>query len=268
MTSATPDAAPKPGRPRFQALRVVHALVLREMGAKFGQSAGGYVWAIAQPLGGILLLAVVFSLALRSPPLGTSFLLFYATGMVPFNMYNTMWRAVSGSISSNRGLLNYPVVSAVDALLAKFILNFMTVLLVATILFASIILTAGIHVNFDPGAIVTAFLMASLLGLGVGAMNCVLFGFFPTWKNIWSVLTRPMFIMSGIFFTFESVPPAFQSLLWYNPLVHVIGVMRTGFYGTYKADYVSYPYVLGISMGLFLAGAWLMRRHASYLIEQ
>ena len=79
----------------------------------------------------------------------------------------------------------------------------MTVLMVATILFTGIILTADIYVNLDLGAIVTAFLMASLLGLGVGAMNCVLFGFFPTWKNVWSVLTRPMFIMSGIFFTYE-----------------------------------------------------------------
>ena len=262
------SAPPKPGRPRFQNLRVIYALILREMGAKFGRSAGGYAWAIAEPLGGILLLAIIFGLALRAPPLGTSFILFYATGMIPFNMYNTMWRAVSGAISSNRGLLNYPVVSAVDALLAKFILNFMTVLMVATILFTGIILTADIHVNLDLGAIVTAFLMASLLGLGVGAMNCVLFGFFPTWKNIWSVLTRPMFIMSGIFFTYESVPPAFQNLLWYNPLVHVIGVMRTGFYGTYEADYVSYPYVLGLALSLFLTSAWLMRRHASFLIEQ
>ena len=52
------SAPPKPGRPRFQNLRVIYALILREMGAKFGRSAGGYAWAIAEPLGGILLLAI------------------------------------------------------------------------------------------------------------------------------------------------------------------------------------------------------------------
>ena len=35
-------------------LRVVAALVLREMGTRFGRSSGGYLWAIAEPLGGIL----------------------------------------------------------------------------------------------------------------------------------------------------------------------------------------------------------------------
>ena len=68
----------------MQRLRVLFALILRDMSAKFGRSVGGYLWAVAEPLGGIVLLAVAFSLALRMPPIGTSFLFFYATGMIPF----------------------------------------------------------------------------------------------------------------------------------------------------------------------------------------
>ena len=98
-------------------------------------------------------------------------------------------------------------------------------------------------------------------------MNCVLFGFFPTWRNVWSVLTRPLFILSGVFFTFESVPTQFQHVLWYNPLVHVIAVMRSGFYGSYEPQFVSYPYVLAWRSTAFAIGAWLMRRHAAFLIE-
>lgn len=254
--------------PRWVRLRVILALMIREMGTSFGRSAGGYLWAIAEPLGGIMLLAVAFSLALRSPPLGTSFMLFYSTGIVPFYMYRTMSGGVAQAISSNRGLLNYPVVTVLDAVLAKAALSFMTIFLVALVLYAGIILGLGLHVNLDMGAVVRAFALAALLGLGVGTMNCVLFGFFPTWKNVWAVLTRPLFIVSGIFFTFESVPEAFRALLWWNPLVHVIAVMRTGFYGTYDPQFVSYVYVVGVSLGLFATGGFLLRRHASYLIEQ
>jgi capsular polysaccharide transport system permease protein len=82
------------------------------------------------------------------------------------------------------------------------------------------------------------------------------------------VLNRPLFILSGIFFTFEMVPKAFQAVLWWNPIVHIIGVMRSGFYGNYNAAYVSLPYVIGIGLGTFVIGAWLLRRHASALIEQ
>ena len=264
----TISSAP-PARPvRFQWLRVLLALMVREMGAKFGRSAGGYFWAIAEPLGGIVMLALAFSVALRSPPIGTSFMFFYATGIIPFTLYKNVERAASRAVNSNRGLLTYPVVTPLDAVLANFLLGTLTMLVVGTILFAGIIAVQGVHVNFDLPRALLAMGMAALLGLGVGTLNCVLVGFFPTWKNVWRVVTRPMFIVSGIFYTYDSVPAAFQSVLWYNPLVHVVGMMRSGFYGVYRDEYVSVPYVLGVALVTFVIGAWLLRRHASHLIEQ
>ena len=267
-TLPPPPLPPKAGAPRFRRLRVLSALVIREMNRKFGRSAGGYAWALAEPLGGILLLSIAFSLALRSPPLGSNFMLFYATGVIPFSMFNTMSAGVSGAVRTNKGLLAYPVVTPLDAVFAKFVLNFMTILIVAVALMGGVILFQGLHVNLDLAAVAGAFVLAALLGLGVGTLNCVLFGLFPTWRNFWSVLTRPLFILSAIFYLFESAPPSFQAILWWNPIVHVIGLMRSGFYGAYHPAFVSVPYVLGLSMTLFVIGAYLLRRHASLLLEQ
>lgn len=253
---------------RFRRLRVVLALVIREMGTKFDRSAGGYAWAIAEPLGGIILLAVVFGFALRAPPLGSSFMLFYATGIIPFSMFATMSKGVAGSIASNKGLLTYPVVTALDAVFAKLILNFMTTFIVFVILIVLIVVVMGVYVNLNPADLLVAFSLSALLGLGVGTLNCVLFGFFPTWKNVWTVLTKPLFIISSIFFTYEAMPREFQAILWWNPLVHIVAVMRRGFYGGYDPQFVSYLYVVGIGLGLFVLGGYLLRRHTSFLLEQ
>jgi capsular polysaccharide transport system permease protein len=253
--------------PRFRPLRVVFALVLREMGTRFGRSAGGYLWALLEPLGGIVLLSVAFSLAVRTPPMGTSFMLFYATGIVPFGLYRTISSAASAAVGSNRGLLTYPVVTLLDAVFAKFLLTLLTQLTVATVLFVGIAAIFQPVINLDLAAVVRALALAAVLGLGVGTLNCVLFGFFPTWKNVWGVLTRPLFILSGVFYVYETVPAKFQAVLWWNPLVHVIAVMRSGFYGTYHPQFVSYPYVLGIGLATFVIGAYLLRRHAIFLIE-
>jgi capsular polysaccharide transport system permease protein len=252
----------------LQRLRVLFALILRDMSAKFGRSVGGYVWAVAEPLGGIVLLAVAFSIALRMPPIGTSFLFFYATGMIPFTIYGNIANSAANAVRGNRGLLNYSVVSPLDAVLAGALLEILTLSVVAALLFVGIILFDDVTVNFEPIRVVNAFAMATLLGLGIGTLNCVLFGFFPTWKNIWGVLTKPLFLISGVFFTFNSAPPEMQQVLWFNPLAQIIGEMRAGFYGSYRADYVSYGYVVGIGLTLFVIGAWLLRRHASFLIEQ
>jgi capsular polysaccharide transport system permease protein len=183
-------------------------------------------------------------------------------------MFSTMAKGVAGSVSSNRGLLTYPVVTALDAVFAKFLLNFLTVFLIGALLATGIVVFFDLHVNLDLAAVLAAFALAALLGLGTGALNCVLFGFFPTWKNVWGVLTRPLFILSAIFYTYESVPRAFQDVLWWNPLVHVVAIMRAGFYGAYDPAFVSVPYVAGIGLGLFVLGGWLLRRHAAFLIEQ
>ena len=262
----TPSLAARPVP--LQRLRVLFALIVRDMSAKFGRSVGGYVWAIAEPLGGIVLLALAFSLALRVPPIGTSFLFFYATGVVPFTIYSSVAASAANAVRANRGLLSYSVVTPLDAVLAGAILELLTMSVVAVVLFAGIILVDDVAVNFEPIRVVRAFAMAALLGLGVGTLNCVLFGFFPTWRNIWGVLNRPLYLVSGIFFTFNSAPPAMQEVLWYNPIAQIIGEMRAGFYGAYRADYVSDPYVFGMALSLFMIGAYLLRRHASFLIEQ
>lgn len=270
MTHATGlmRAARGAGRPRYQRLRVIAALVLRGMDTRNSRAAGGYLWAVVEPLGGILLLSIAFAVMLRSPPLGNSFLLFYATGVIPFRAYGAMANQVASAISSNKGLLAYPVVNPLDAVLAKFVLGFMTDFLVAVAIFSGIALFTDAQITLDLGMVALAFTLAALLGLGVGTLNCVLFGFFPTWKNIWSVFNRPLFILSGIFYIYEGVPPAFQGIVWWNPLLHVTGLMRAGFFGSYDPTWASPLYVLGIAATLFLAGGWLLRRHASFLIEQ
>ena len=173
---------------------------------------------------------------LRSPPLGTSFILFYATGTIPFRLYSAMANQVAGAINANRGLLAYPVVNPLDAVFAQFALGFMTDSWSRSGILAGIALFTDADITLDLAPVAAAFVLAALLGLGVGTLNCVLFGFFPTWKNVWSVLSRPLFLLSGILYLYEGVPTAFQAILWWNPLLHVIGLMRSGFYGSYDAD--------------------------------
>jgi capsular polysaccharide transport system permease protein len=246
---------------------VLSALVMREMSTRFGRSWGGYIWAIAEPLGGIALLNIAFSLTVRRPPLGTNFALFYATGIIPFFLFTGIAGGVAAAITTNRGLLQYPVVSPLDAVFSKFILTFLTMLVVGVLLTGGIILVYDLPVTLDPESALLGFTLAALLGLGVGTVNCVLYGLVPTWRNVWNVLTKPLFIVSGTFFIYESAPPAFQHIMWWNPVVHAVALVRKGFYGSYDPYYASPGYVLAVALSLFLVGAYLLRRHFSWLME-
>ena len=81
------------------------------------------------------------------------------------------------------------------------------------------------------------------------------------------MLTKPLFVLSGAFFIVESMSPQLRHLMVLNPIVQAIALVRKGFYGSYDPYYVSYPYVLGIALGLFTVGAYLLRRYEGWLID-
>lgn len=252
----------------FATSRVVAALMLREMSTTYGRSPVGYLWAVLQPVAGIVLLTLVFSLMLRSPPLGKSFALFYASGIVPFLLYMEVQSKIAGSIQFSRQLLVYPSVTVVDAILARFILNLLTQLLVAFIIFGVLMNLDDTHAAVDLPAISLALVMAAALGLGAGVLNAFLFGIFDEWNRIWAVLNRPMFILSCVLFTFESIPEPYRGWLWFNPLIHVVGQTRRGFYPFYEADYVSAAYVFLVSLVLLVLGLIFLKRYARYILTE
>ncbi len=263
--SALPD---RPPRRRFAAVRSIMALILREMSTRYGASPGGYLWAILEPLGMILVLSFAFSLLLRAPSLGNSFILFYATGYLPFNLYQTIAGTVGLAIAFNRALLKYPTVSWMDAILARFILNSLTGILVSYLLLSAILMLTDTRTVLDLRPIVLAMLLAMLLGLGIGALNCVLLGLFPVWTHVWRIVTRPLFLASGVLYIYEDLPQVAQNILWFNPLVHITGLMRTGFYPMYRPDYISLTYVLLWALVPMMFGFLLLRRHHRQILNR
>ena len=256
-------------RPRQSAgrWRTMAALMLREMGTRYGRSPGGYLWAVLEPLGVIIILAFAFSLLLRSPSLGNSFILFYATGYVPFDMYMKISQVTAAGIRYSRPLLTYPAVSWMDAIFARALLNFLTNALVAILLFAALIAVLDLQVVFRIEHILEAFALAVLLGMGMGMVNCVVMGFIPVWETIWGVITRPLFLASGVLLIYEDLPRNVQEYLVWNPLMHVTGAMRMGFFPTYSPQYISYPFVVFVGVVLVMFGMLLLRRHYRWLLQ-
>lgn len=247
-------------------IRSVAALVLREMQAKYGRSPGGYIWAILEPLGMILIMSFAFSLMLRAPALGNSFILFFTTGFMPYTMYARIQGMTNTALQFSRQLLTYPVVNWVDAVVGRLVLNVLTGTLVAFVMFTAILYAVGNRTELNYWPMVHAYLAATFLGLGMGMVNCVVIGFFPVWQSFWAVLTRPLFIASGVIILYVDMPPLAQDILIWNPLLHITGLMREGFYPLYTPEYVSMTYVWGVGLVLNALGVMLMRRfHQRFL---
>lgn len=234
--------------------RVLHALMLREMVTRYGVSRLGYLWALLEPVGFITLLSLLFSQIAHAPPIGNSFPLFYATGFIGFHWFHDISTVVAKSAYVNRPLFTFPAVTPLDTVIARFCLQALTGLAVAVVIFFGILTFTPGQTGMSPLPLLQGFALAATLGLALGLFNVWATAISKTWELIWSLVSRPLLLISCVFYTFWSVPLLAREVLWYNPLIHVVGLIRAGFYPAYDASHVQPGYVLAISGGLTLIG--------------
>jgi capsular polysaccharide transport system permease protein len=260
--------APALPKSRRQALRSIVALMLREMSTTYGASPGGYLWAILQPVGMLLVLSFGFALMVRTPSLGSSFFYFYATGFLVYSFNRDIESKTTSALRYSRGLLSYPAVAWIDTVIARIFLSLLTFGVVFLIVMSGVIHLQNVNAILDFKPIILSITLAVLLGLGVGMNNAVLTGMFPMWKNIWSIITRPMLLASGVLYIYEDLPGVVQDILWWNPLIHVTGLMRKGFFQTYDARFVSLTYCFFVGLLLVMTGIILMGKYYSEVLER
>ena len=250
MLQALPPPSPR---------RAISAMMLREMASTYARTPGGWVWAVAEPVAAIALLSLVFQLAFDAPPLGHSFVLFYATGYLPFMMFTDISVKLANALRFSRPLLAYPAVTGLDALLARLLLNSLTHLLVVLVVLGGVEALFRTGAQYDPATILATLAMTIALAAGVGTLNCFLFMRLPVWERVWQIATRPLFLISGIFFLIEDVPGGWRDIAWFNPLFHITSMMRAGAYPTYAAAHASPHFVWGVALACLALGLLILR---------
>ncbi|WP_085044212.1 ABC transporter permease [Ensifer aridi] len=241
-----------------QHLRITAALIVREMSTRYGSKPGGYLWAIFDPVAHVAMMTLIFQVFARMPALGLSFPLFFASGYLPFTFYQRMSSFMAGTMKANKALLSYPVVSPFDAIVSRFVLQLMTDAVVTIVILMMIVELADVTQPMNVAGMVEAAGAAAVLGLGVGTINIVMFARFPLYEQIFGIINRPLFMISGVFFLPEALPNPFHDIILYNPLVHIIMWFRSAVYPEYRADGLDTGYVIEFALVCFVAGLALL----------
>ena len=235
-------------------VRVIGSLVLRETRATFGSSAFGYVWAIITPTAGIGLLVFLFSMVGRQPPFGSSLALFFATGILTLQFFSELSNKLMTVFDANKALLTYPIIKAVDTLLARVLLILATYLLIMVLFYGVLFILDLARLPAHPDQLILAFLATALFGFGFGTLNAVIVSLWDTWAQIEKILTRPLFFISGIFYVPSQLPPQAREFLQWNPILHLVEWFRHGYYPNYNSSLLDVWYPIGMGAGLLLIG--------------
>lgn len=240
------------------------ALFIREVRSRYGTFRGGYVWAVVQPLAFVVIINESRALlgASRDAIYGVSGQYFFLIGVLPFFMYQQSFNQALGAMTSFRGVFNYREVRPIDIILVRGAIEFV---LLGFVLMLTIL---GLHffhqpVDFqDPLRFLAAIGLLFVLTQGLGLIGDVYATRSDNVRRIIMLMDRPLFFISGVFFTAEVVPEGLREYLMWNPLLHAIDLGRDSMLTEYDSP-CSWLYLtlFAFSALMFGLGAYRSNLH-------
>jgi len=269
--SATPNRFESGATRLAEALRkqwsVIVALMLREALTRYKHQRLGYLWAFVEPLIQIGTWFLIFTI-LRGPRFyhDMTMPLFLTTGIIAFYFFSNVSDYVEGAVGKNSALLRFPMVKQLDALLARYILEVATTIVVAVLIFTLVLqLGVGFRPHDKLGLMQAAFCL-SLLGLGFGSFNAMIIELFPSFRFLQGLIGRVLFFTSGAFIPLTSLPPQAMDYLRWNPVTNGVEMFRSAWSYTYDTKMFSNWYVL-LWAGLFMAMAMTLDKRVRQASE-
>jgi capsular polysaccharide transport system permease protein len=246
--------------------RIVTAIILREVKTRFGRHRFGFIWILLEPIlfvGGFVLLRGF--LIERNIPFGQNLALFMISGLLTLRTILSMASRGLSALTANKAMLVYPMVKPIDFILARIVLEAMVGCFTWTVFFGLARMMGDDKIIYHHERVALAFGMVVLLGGSLAFLNAVLAPLSSLWERLWSLIRLPLMLISGIFYVPILMSPTMQAVIWWNPVLHCIELLRTGLYQTYD-PMLSIPYILIFSM-ISLALALVLERNYRHLIQ-
>lgn len=265
MTAANPAAEPGLLACGRIQLRVIGALMLREMGTRFGRDNLGYLWLFLEPmmLGGAI--GAIHHVSGHGLPGGLDPFVFWVVGYIPFYLFRGIVNRAPNGVAGNQSLLYHRRVTLLDIMLARHLLEGAAVgiaLGLYLLLFGAIF---GIWPE-EPGLLVTG--MVGMLGLAQGIALLIAAGTVYTelFERLTHLATYLSMTFTGAFFMVFWLPSDMQKAALTVPTVHCFELVRGGLYGTLVPTTYDLGYLAAWIAGTHLLGLAALRKARRHLI--
>lgn len=249
-------------------LRVIYALVMREILTRYGRHNIGFLWLFVEPMIFTLGVTALWT-ALRSVH-GSNIpiTVFALTGYSSVLMWRNMPGRCVGAIGPNASLMYHRNVKAIDVFASRILLEFFG----ATISFFTLSLVfIGLELMEPPEDILKVVAGWLLLGWFGGAFALFLGTLSERTHfvdKIWHPMSYLLFPLSGAAFLVEVLPPAGREAVLWLPMVHGVEFVRDGYFGSHFTAYYSVTYMIIANMVLTILGFAELRTMNKRMVVQ
>jgi capsular polysaccharide transport system permease protein len=236
-------------RTSLQVLRdVTFGLLIRELKTRFGSYRLGYAWALLDPLLMIGAFSLIFGMRGHSGFGGAPAPLFITAGYLPFLIFRNVVGKLQSAVNANMGLFCYRQVTPFSTFLARFILEMMVGMIVGCILILGLLWFGFDAIPTDPLQVILGYFLLMTFSFSLGIVFCVVCNLFQEASKFLDLLMMPLMFISCVMYPLMSIPLQYQHWFLWNPLVHALELIRSGWIAGYSIPNVSWAYLFGVTL--------------------
>lgn len=249
-------------------VRVIHALMIRELNTRFGRENIGFLWIMVEPLLFAGLVAVMWRFMKGPEDHGVGVVAFVISGYIPLTFFrHCVARSVSVFVA-NSSMMYHRQIKVLDFVLVRFLIealgSMMAFLFIATLLIPFDVFP----VPADIGMLIAGWLLYSMFTLSLCFLIAPLSEMSEIMEKLIPVTTYIMIPVSGAFTMSSWLTPSFREYLMWSPFVNAMELMRGGLWGTKVTIYYNVWNPLICTMVFSVIGLALCRHVRRTLVVE
>lgn len=240
-------------------IRVIHALIIRELYTRFGRENIGFLWIMVEPLLFAGLVAVIWRFMKGPEEHGIGIIAFVVTGYIPITLFR---HGVSRSVSifvANSSLMYHRQIKILDFVLARFVIEMLGSMMAYVFISSVLVLFNEFPIPAQPGLLVAGWALYSLFVLSLCFMVAPLSEMSEVLEKFMPVVTYVMIPFSGLFTMASWLTPTMREYLLWSPFVNAMEMMRKGIWGDQITAYYNVWNPLACSLVATALGLALCR---------
>ncbi|MFL6707433.1 MAG: ABC transporter permease [Massilia sp.] len=243
-------------------LRVIRALLMREIITRYGRHNIGFLWLFVEPMMFTLGVTALWTFAKASHGSSLPIAAFALTGYSSVLLWRNMPGRCCGALEPNRSLMFHRNVKIIDIFAARLLLEIAGATASFAILSVLFLMLEMISPPEDILLVMLGWTMLAWFGAALAVLVGALSIRSELVDKIWHPLAYLIFPLSGAAFMVDWLPVAGQQVVLALPMVHGVEILREGYFGSAVHARYDLPYMLVCNMLLTLAGLAQLRQLA------
>lgn len=240
-------------------IRVIGALLMREIITRYGRYNLGFIWLFLEPMLFTMGITTVWVIAKITHGANISITAFAVTGYSSLLLWRNSSNRSVKAVESNLSLLYHRPVKVFDILIARLILEIAGATISCTALTIIFYFFGLMNLPEDVLTAVLGWFLLSWFSIALSLIVGAISERSEVIERIWHVITYLMFPLSGATFMIDWLPKSFQTFALWIPMVHATEMIRHGYFGAAIRTYEDPGYLIVINLIVLLIGLAMVR---------